>query len=86
MGRGVFRIVCQVQGGTEMNIAAIITALNDSYLYVTILALGVMALALGTIRFKHIKVEVKSRIWLNTFGLLALAGALVLAILERGIK
>lgn len=69
-----------------MNIAEIINALNDSYLYIIILCLGVVALALGTIRFKKIRVEVKSRIWLNTFGLVALIGALILAVIERGIK
>jgi hypothetical protein len=68
-----------------MDVAGIIKAINDSSIYTVILCIGIAALAIGTIRFKHIHVEVKGRIFLNTFGLIALVGALVLAILERGL-
>jgi len=67
-------------------VAGIITAINDSSLYTVILCIGIVALALGTIRFKHVHVEVRGRIFLNAFGLVALIGALVLAVLERGIQ
>ena len=67
-----------------MNIPEIIKTLNDSYLYLTVMALGMGMMFIGTSR--RFKVEVKDRKRLNLLGMILLIGGIVLAAIERFIK